>query len=130
MDSHTEKLILAHWVYTRREWNNFLRQENRRKGFFYRLIHLIGFGAKKIIPEVKITPDKISVGETHHRFSTNNSSLRRVNILEDGKINVLEVRYDSAGANFEKINEVRIPVPKGKLKEAILVQEKLFSKQD
>lgn len=122
---HNEKALLAHWVYTRDEWKTFRRKENRRKSLFQWLLHWIAGGLKKAIPEVKITSAVISVGNTEHHFNSDNSKLKRINILDEGLINVIEIRYDSGKNNFKNFNEIRLPVPRGKLKEAILVQEKL-----
>lgn len=122
MEIHNEKAVLAHWVYTRDEWKTFMRKENRRQRFFHWLIHCLGHRLNKAIPEVEITTDKISVGNRYHRINSENGRLRRVNILDEGLINILEIRYDSGHENFEDFMEIRIPVPRGKLKEAILVQ--------
>ena len=128
MESHNEKTVLAYWVYTCEEWKTFMRKENRRKGFFHWIFHWLCFGSTGKIPEVEITSEKISVGNRHHPFNTDNNTLRRVNILDEGMMNVMEICYDSGTKNFETFIEIRVPVPRGKLKEAILVQEKLFNK--
>lgn len=83
--------MLAHWVYTREEWKTFMRKENRRKGFFHWVLHWRSPGSRNTIPEVKVTSEKISVGDTHHHFNTDNNKLERINILDDGLINVVEV---------------------------------------
>lgn len=130
MNSPIKKTVLAHWVYTREEWVTFMRKENRRKSVLCRLVHWLGFGVLKTIPEVEITTDNISVGNRHHPFKSGANALRRINILDEGLINVMVIRYDSVGNRTIEPHEIRVPVPRGKLKEAILVQEKLLCKQD
>lgn len=125
MISHNEIIVLVHWVYTRAEWKIFLRKENRKKGIARWLIYWIfGWSIKKI-PEVRISSEKISIGEKLFFFNTKENRLKRINILDGGKINIMEICYNSFAENSSAIHEFRIPVPKGKLREAVIIQEKL-----
>jgi len=47
-------------------------------------------------------------------------------IRDAGKLNVLEITYSIFNNGITKTDEILIPVPKGKLKEAIQVQESIL----
>ena len=53
-------------------------------------------------------------------------AIRRVDIDEKGKMNIFHITYENAGNNKE-IKEISLPIPRGKLKEAISVQERLMN---
>ncbi|HYM92775.1 MAG TPA: hypothetical protein VET23_01440 [Chitinophagaceae bacterium] len=124
-EHHSEKKLLAHWVYTREEWKIFMRREKLKKSLFHFFIYWLTPKSRRKVPEVMITPEKIRVGETLQHFNNEEYSLKRINILDAGTINVMEISYYSSNRRSPGLNEIRIPVPKGKLKEAIQVQEKL-----
>lgn len=126
MESHNEKTILVHWVYTREEWKIFVKREKRKKGLFHWIMHWLSPGTKKIIPEVRITPEKISVGNIHYHFNNSDNKLKRINIIDTGLINLMEISYGSLGTKFTGSNEIRVPIPKGKLREAINIQNSLM----
>lgn len=124
MSDKNEITILAHWVYTRDEWRIFIRKENRRRNFLQWLFQWVTGSSTKTVPEVKFAHGKILVGETMYHFNSNNINLRRINILEAGLINIMEICYETKGKKFPQLIELRIPIPRGKLKEAVMVQEK------
>jgi hypothetical protein len=51
--------------------------------------------------------------------------LKQINIQDEGKINVMEISYLQQHPKGISSGEIRIPVPKGKLREAMYVQDKL-----
>jgi hypothetical protein len=118
-----EPVVLAHWIYTRDEWATFIKWFKRKQSFFHYLIHRATNFRSRQVPEVRITPERVWIGETHHHFNTEEHDLKRVNIKDEGKFNIMEISYQWNRSDL--MNEIKIPVPKGKLKEAIEVEEKL-----
>lgn len=119
--------ILAHWNYTRREWKIFLRNTTLKQGRFRYVLYCI-FGRRNIkIPEIIITAQMIRRGEEVEAFSDINKSIKRVNIRDTGKLNVLEIIYAILENGSTVLRETQVPVPWGKLKEAVKVQERLMN---
>lgn len=74
------------------------------------------------MPEVSITGKEVTTNGNTIIFQGNGNWLRRIDIEEKDNINVLQIMYEwntAKGANYA---EIRIPVPKGKLREAVEVQ--------
>lgn len=115
-------MILAHWTYTREEWRSFHRWKMRKKSWLHYVWHRLKPGLKRKAVEIKITPDSVWTNERNEAFHEGPCQFQRVNIHDAGKLNVMEICYEQ-GANSR---EIRIPIPKGKLREAIEVQEKLL----
>lgn len=125
IENQSEKRILAHWTYTSGEWEKFSRWKALKLSIFHYFFYRV-FSPGKLIPDIRITPDKIFIGNKSRFFGGEGRELRRVNITDSGGINLLEITFTSYqnGNNFPE--EIRIPVPKGKLREAIELQEKLL----
>ena len=126
-EKHTDKTILAHWVYTKDEWKAFVKWKKIRKSVFLFFIHWITPKHKRKIPEVMITSANIRIGNKHLFFNNEDHRLKRIEILDAGHINVMEISYDSKHEASLIKNEIKFPVPKGKLREAISLQEKLYN---
>ncbi len=62
--------------------------------------------------------------EQDENFAAGERHFQRVNISDAGRLNVMEIFYEKGNAR----QEIRIPIPKGKLREAIEVQEKLLAR--
>lgn len=124
-EKQKEKTILAHWVYTREEWKAFMRWKKLQKSIFHFFIHRLIPRRKKRIPEITITSVKVWIDDAQESFNNGKHKLQRINIRDAGSINVMEISYDSYNKSSAVSNEIKIPVPKGRLKEAIQVQEKL-----
>ncbi|TAL51794.1 MAG: hypothetical protein EPN92_00140 [Chitinophagaceae bacterium] len=88
----------------------------------------VSFSGKKM-PEVIITPDAVLVNGHFNRFYGNNLWLGKVDVKDTGKMNVLEITYCWLTRTGETSEEIRIPIPKGKIREAIEVQEKLMAEK-
>src|SRR4051812_33239421 len=114
---------LAHWIYTREEWLAYQRWERARKGVFHLLLSKLFNGRVTIVPEITITGQKIWVGDVALPFIDSNNKLKRVAIRDTGQFNLLEITYETMGGKTSGLREIRVPVPKGKLKEAIEVQD-------
>lgn len=119
-----EQTILAHWVYTKDEWHAFLRWTKKRKGFFHYLLHRV-LPKTTTIPEVRITPERIWIGDRHQHFSSEDHFLNQVDIRDAGDMNIIAIRYYWTKSKEPVFDEINVPVPRGKLKEAIQVEGKL-----
>jgi hypothetical protein len=120
-----ETPALVHWTYSRDEWNNFMRWKKMKQGFFYYLLHRLLPTRNSKTPDIKITADKVSINDMHEPFQDTERQLQRINIHDAGKMNIMEISYHCPDQKKKLPGEIRIPVPKGKLKEAIQVQERL-----
>ena len=118
-------MILVHWTYTRDEWKAFTRWSRREKSLFHYLLHRIPFYSKPI-PEIRITPDSVWIGERQQHFSSGEHQLKRINFKEQAGMNIMEITYEWFHKKSPGYDEIRIPIPKGKLREAIAVQEQLI----
>ncbi|HLG38657.1 MAG TPA: hypothetical protein VI461_03275 [Chitinophagaceae bacterium] len=131
MDSEkqNETEALIRWTYSRDEWQAFMRWKKKRRGFFHYLLHRLSPGQKLRSPEITITSGRVSIGDNHEPFVDGERQLKRINIHDTGNMNVMEITYQRNGLQNAGPGEIHIPVPKGKLKEAIQVQEKLLGQQ-
>lgn len=118
-------MILAHWTYTKEEWKAFIYSGSRKKNFLLRIFNFFLPVSLKVVPEIRITPEKILIGNNNRHFRNAANQLRQINIREEGSINIMEIRYESVQKSTIVLNEIRIPVPKGKLKEAFEVEKKI-----
>jgi orotate phosphoribosyltransferase-like protein len=114
---------LAHWVYSKEEWSSYKRWETSRRGALYSIFAKVFPRKCAIVPEITITGQKIWIDDQAVSFMDNNNKLKRVSIRDIGNMNILEITYEQIKGNTSGIREIRIPVPKGKLKEAIEVQD-------
>jgi hypothetical protein len=81
------------------------------------------------MPEVIITSEALIINGYMSRFSGNGLWLAKITVNDAGSFNVLEITYcwnTTRGKNFD---EIRVPIPKGSLKEAIFLQEKLMTEK-
>ena len=120
-----EAAELVRWTYSGDEWRNFIRWKQRRKGFLHYLLHRLSASHWPQAPEITIGQGRVSIGNDQESFFNENRQLKRVNIHDAGKVNVLEIAYQRNDLQHTGPAEILIPVPKGKLKEAIQLQEKL-----
>jgi len=82
---------------------------------------------EKGMPEVIITNENVYINGRIHPFYADNLWLGKVDIREEGQLNIFEITYCWNTRKGESFEEIRVPIPKGKLKEAISVQEQLMS---
>ena len=118
-------MILAHWTYTKEEWKAFTHSVRRKKSFFHRIVSFFLPINLKVIPEISITPGEVLIGKNNRHFSNAVNQLRQISIREEGSINIMEITYESFRNTVVELNEIRVPVPRGKLKEAFEVERKL-----
>ena len=117
-------MILAHWTYTREEWKNFMRWTQRKKSFFHYIWHLIAPGKQRQTPEVRISRERVCIGEGQQLFRNEGNSLKAISIRNECNLNIMEITFEQTTRG---LNEIRVPVPKGKLREAIAIQDKIIN---
>ena len=77
------------------------------------------------LSEVVITREWLLVNSHMNRFFGENLWLGKVLIKEEKNMNILEVTYCWETRGGKTSDEIRVPIPKGKLKEAVMIQEDL-----
>ena len=80
------------------------------------------------IPEVIVTNNAVIINGHSNQFLGNNLTLGKVSVNDAGKFNLLEITYGWQTKKGKTFDEIRVPIPKGSLKEAIFLQEKLSGK--
>ena len=118
MDDH----YIVSWIYTKEEWGRFESWDAKRKGILNYMWQL--FFKRGFTSSIRLTKTSVQVGEKRKYFIGPVTELRRVDIYDKGQINVLNITYENIAKN--QLNEINIPIPKGKLKEAIDAQEILM----
>ncbi len=121
-----QSTILVHWTYNREEWKAYIRWTKRRRGSVRYMIYYLFEKKQTAIPEITITRQKIWVDDAVESFSDINKYVKRVGIVNAGQLNILEIVYSTLLNGETASDEIRIPIPKGKLREAIELQEKLI----
>lgn len=115
-------MLLAQWNYTKEEWKNFQHWRQRERGlicyFFYWLNPLKAVKC----PEVRIAADRVWTNNLHEPFQNSTRQFRDIQIRKAGNVNILEIYFELKN----RICDIIIPIPKGKLREAIEVQERLL----
>jgi len=113
------------WIYTKEEWRRFERWNARRKGVFEYLWHFFFHKEKPHVRSVELTKQSVTIADKKKYFAGPVTELRRVEIYDKREFNVMIITYEIVSK--KQFNEIRLPIPKGKLKEAIDAQEKLMS---
>ena len=80
------------------------------------------------IPEVIVTNKAVIVNGNSNQFLGTNLMLGKVSVNDAGRFNVLEITYGWQTKKGKTFDEIRVPIPKGSLKEAIFLLEKLSTK--
>ncbi len=110
------------WSYESTEWKRFEKWELFRKGG----IHLLKFLGMLLLPgkpkEVKISQDEVRIGRKSYPFHTDRCEFQTADIYDVGAMHILEICYKEK----EIYGVIRIPVPKGKLKDAIMLEKNLI----
>ena len=121
-----QRIALAHWTYNREEWKSFIRWDKLRRGRLWYVVYYFLGKKETTIPEITITNKKIWIGNAVESFNDINKQIKRITINDMGDLNILEITYSILKNGISKSEEIRVPVPKGKLKEAIQVQESIL----
>ena len=117
--------ILAHWTYTHDEWKAFTGWTKRRRGMVRYLVHKLFTKSKLRVPQVIITSQQVWVGLNEHPFNSNGCEILRIDIREANNINILEITFERWSGKVQLQGDIFIPVPRGKLKEAVIVHSHL-----
>lgn len=112
---------LTHWNYTKEEWKTFLHWKTKKKGLIFFLLRRLIPVQKRDVPEIRISTHTVSVNNAHKSFQNNHCQFREIFFTEAGTINIMEISYEQAN----KIRGIKIPIPKGKLREAFEIQDRL-----
>ena len=167
-----ENRPFVHWYYSVSEWEEFMKQNNTRKGLtlfiasvcvwivifmiirisgkiellsslevstgiallygilshFTRMRSLKWKGLK--MPEVVIANGRISVNGKSTIFHGNDTWLRKAIIKESNNINILGIAYERKSGDGIYFDEISIPVPRGKLRDAMELLDNLNLKID
>lgn len=85
-------------------------------------IHLLKFLIMTLLPgkpkEVKISQYTVLIGRKSHPFHSDRREFQTADIYDAGAMHILEICYKEK----EIYGVIRIPVPKGKLKDAIMLE--------
>lgn len=122
-----ETTILVHWTYSREEWKRFLKWKSRKKGLFHYMLYVIRPKRNAQIPYVVVTYNEVCTDDIYEAFHNSLRKLNRVSIHDAGKMNVMEITYEKETGRHTVPVNIYMPVPKGKLREAIELQENLLS---
>ncbi len=109
------------WCYESAEWNRFVKWELFKKGGLYLLTSFVRTFLPAEPKEVKISQDAVQIGVKSHTFHTKNRVFQTADIYDAGAMHILEICYKEK----EIYGVIRIPVPKGKLKDAIMLENRL-----
>ncbi len=115
-------MYLTRWNYTKEEWKHFLHWKTREKGILFFLFSRLRPVKNKHVPEVRIMADRVWINNTHEPFQNSSRQFREILIRKAGQVNVLEISYEQSN----RIHGIRVPIPKGKLKEAFEIQDRLM----
>lgn len=120
-----ESMILAHWTYSRKEWMAFLKRSDPRHNIFfyvYRFLHSLLLIS---IPEIRVTNGQVCIGKSILEFNNRNNQLKNIELNAEGDINILTITTEKLYRKNKR--KISVPVPKGRLREAIELQHKLNS---
>lgn len=112
---------LTRWKYTKEEWTKFLYWKTKEKGLFYYLLQKLLTVKRSTIPEVTIMVDRVWINNLHEPFLNSRRQFREIHIREAENFNLLEIRYEQEN----RLKNIQVPIPKGKLKEAFEIQERI-----
>ena len=114
---------IAHWIYTKEEWEYFNAWNMKRKGRLNYIWQSL-FTKKKYTSSMQLTRTSVQLGSELTYFTDAVTELRRIDIYDKGLINVMNIVYENVAKS--RFAEISIPIPRGKLKEAISIQEILM----
>lgn len=117
---------LVHWKYSRDEWKRFARWKKMKRSVLHYMLYSIWPANNAKCPDVIITHKEVSIDGMGQSFHGGDHELRLVNIRNAGEMNILEITYENIGSKLSDLHDIYIPVPKGKLRQAIELQEYLL----
>lgn len=81
-------------------------------------------------PEIIIADDTAIVNGKHTVFHGNGKLLRKVDVKENNNINIVEITFERLTRKGSLLEEITIPVPRGRLREAMELQDCLNCRRD
>jgi len=126
MDQYTGLIAdncIASWIYTKAEWEHFDTWKRRQKSLVNYIWQFFSH-KKEPVSSIQLTKTFVQIGDKRKYFTGPVTELRRVDIYDKGLINVMNITYENITKN--QFKEISIPIPRGKLKEAIDIQETLM----
>lgn len=112
---------LIRWSYTEEEWKKFQQWNTPGKGALLLLLRKLWPVRRPQAAVIEITTDQVRINGTQEPFHNHQRRIRQISIREAGSINILEICYEQGNM----VRGIRVPIPKGKLKEAFEVQSRL-----
>jgi hypothetical protein len=114
---------IVEWNYTKNEWKNFEKWNSRQKTIFH-FLQFLFFPNTGEAPKISFTRTSIVIDGKARSFNGPLIQVKKVNISNNDLLNILTISYENLDQG--KSNEINIPVPRGKLKEAIQLQNQLM----
>ena len=114
-------MTLAKWNYTKEEWKIFRRWKTKQKGVLLYLLSFLTFPGNRKAPEITIAGDRVCFNDFHEPFQNSSRRFMDIHIHEADQLNILEISYEQEN----KTKGINVLIPKGKLKEALEVQDRL-----
>lgn len=114
-----DRISIVKWSYTSKEWRLFQKWKAGKRSFILQFVYFFRntlFGKNA---HVHITNDHVWINNSSESFQNDTCFLRDIRVREEGRINILEINYNKGS----KTCAIIVPVPKGKLREAIEVQQ-------
>jgi hypothetical protein len=130
--------VMAYWMSTSREWIDFChwRQHNQKRNGLCRILcNLMRFTRFPALIEaifvktndIIITNTGVSVNGRFKAFAGESRTLQHVHIIDEISPRVLQICYQS-NTGFKIVsNEIYVPIPKGRLGEAVKLMSLLES---
>jgi hypothetical protein len=118
-------MILAHWTYSRKEWMAFLKRSDPRHNIFFYVYRFLHSLLLINIPEIRVTNGQVCIGKSILEFNNRNNELKNIELNAEGDINILTITTEKLYRKNKR--KISVPVPKGRLREAIELQHKLNS---
>ena len=118
---------IVRWIYTKEEWQHFEKWHAKHKGALNYLWHFIFYKSKEG-QTIEFNDQWIKIADKLKYFNGPVTELRRVDIYDKGQINIMNITYENV--TNHKLTEICIPIPKGKLKEAIDAHERLMNNRN
>ena len=109
------------WCYESTEWKRFAKWELFKKGGLSLLLCLLIPFRYKRTKEVKVSQHQVLIDGKTYLFNAGNRVFQMADLYDAGPLHVLEICFKEN----ESYGVIRIPVPKGKLKEAIVLEKSL-----
>lgn len=120
----TVENVITRWVYLPEEWRKFRLWQARKKGWLPGLLYKIKNYRRRETATVTISPSEVMINNERLSIAVTDKERRRVDIRDAGKMNILCICNDS-DSKLNQGTAIQIPVPKGRLKEAVDVLRQL-----